>query len=993
MVENVQRKVILIAVVLGLAAIFLAVPQLQFRLGLDLQGGTRLVYRFDFDEEIAKGNLDQDEPRQEILRQTVAIIRERVDPDGVLEPRIVQEGDDRVVIELPGLGETAATSAISTLAADLPAGATTLALADRDSASGFPVTGGVVRIGAERVRYTERTGAQLTDLVRGAQSTARADHGTGSEVELISDDPIRARIENLGELSFEIVAEAQDLAGTGTDLVEQRTRLTEWITANPAARLIEYNRVPPADGGPHPYLRWVPAKPQSDADTSDEVARAVPLLRLRDIPQYADRDWLFTGAQLARATRAQDGLGLPAVGFEFQDSSKIEFARFTGNFKQRSMAIVLNGLVETSPTIRGELPGSGVIEGRYTPDDVNELVQVLRSGSLRLKPILEAEERIGPTLGADYVRRGALSGLVGLVAVLGFMVAYYRTLGWFSVVSLLANMLILLGGMAFMGSTLTLPGLAGIVLTVGMAVDANILIFDRIREERDNGRNVKQAGKSGFEKAFVTIIDANLTTLITALILFWQGTGPVKGFAVTLTIGILGSLFASLVVTRVLVHYALERGLKEFKMGTWLVTANYDWMSKRRIAVPLAAVLVAVSLGIFVAVPNKDKFGIDFLGGATVQVRTEEPQSVDVVRGRIAALGGELSEASVTPLIASGTDDGRFSDFRIEFKLDGDSAESSEELEQSFQSEIRRGLADLLQRGPIEVTIASNESGRVANVGLYFVEAHPTEDLAAALESAGLTGATVTATGTRAGAYRAEVPLASDISPAVLHDRIQDRLRGADSRGVEYELSTPVPESTLVGNQVVGELRDKAIIAMFLSLFAIVMYIRLRFAEYSYGFAAVISLVHDVIIAVGAMALAAYLGILRTEITLTSIAAILTIIGYSLNDTIIVFDRVRENLPRVEKPLAEVLNLSINQTLSRTIMTSGTTVLAVSILFMFNVGTGNALESFSFAMIIGIGIGTFSSIYIAGPTLLYLENRRIARLAMRRAEAKQPQPA
>ena len=989
MVENVHRKLILIGFVLGIAALFLALPDFQFRLGLDLQGGTRLVYRFDFDEEIAKGNLDANESRQEILRQTVGIIRERVDPSGVVEPRIVQEGDDRIVIELPGLGEIQGVRLVSALEADLGAGDTSLTLADEETASQFPVTGGVVRIGDERVRYEDRQGKRLLALSRGAQSSARADHPAGAAVELVSDDAIRARIENLGELSFEIVAEAQDFTGAGTDLVEQRSKLAEWMATRPEAKLSDFNRVPTAEGGPHPYVRWVPAKAASEADTSDELARATPLLRLREMPDYKDRDWLFTGAHLARASQSQDNLGLPAVGFEFQESSKIEFARFTNNFKQRQMAIVLNGQVETSPVIRSELPGGGVIEGRYTSDDVQELVTVLRSGSLRLKPILEAEERIGPTLGADYVRRGALSGLVGIVAVLGFMVAYYRRLGLFSVVTLLANMLFLLGGMAFMKSTLTLPGLAGIVLTVGMAVDANILIFDRIREERDNGRNIKQAAKAGFQKAFVTIIDANLTTLITALILFVEGTGPVKGFAVTLTIGILGTLFSSLVITRVLVHYALERGVKEFKMGTWLVTASYDWMGKRHIAIPASIGVVVLAAGIFVAVPTKSKFGIDFLGGATLQVRTEEPVEVAVLRERVASLGGDLSQATVTPLLASAEGEGKFSDFRIEFKLEDAGAAGSEELESSFQAEIRRGLGDLLQRGPIDVVV----EGNTATIGLYFTEKHPPADIVAALGTAGLADATV-ADGSRTGSYRATGTVPAGQSPQALQDRLQNALQGTDSSGVEFALANPIPESTLVGNQVVGELRDKAILAVFLSLFAVVMYIRLRFAEYSYGFAAVLSLVHDVIIAMGAMALMAYFGILRTEITLTSIAAFLTIIGYSLNDTIIVFDRVRENLPRVEKPLPEVLNLSINQTLSRTIMTSGTTVLAVLILFVFNVGTGNALESFAFAMIIGVGVGTYSSIYIASPALLFFENRRLARLAAAKdSPQRQTQPA
>jgi SecD/SecF fusion protein len=990
MIDNIGRYYIAIGVALLISLLALFVPARTFELGLDLQGGTRYVLVFDFEEERRLGNIGPDESEQDVIQQAIDIIGTRADPDGVREPIIRQEGVDRVVIELPGRITTQASIAPSALQVAIDAGSTDRLVIDPATADPFPASGGKIEVAGEKLRYETRGGAEGNELIglrRGEEGTVPAAHEVGAPVRLVSSDSILNAIQSLGDLAFVIVlTDNTYLAGSGTDLIEQRQRLDTWLAANPDGDLRTFNSLSPEDGGPHERLRWVPAKRTGPQDPRTLSERAQPLLRLENHPDYADRDWNFDGPKLRRAYAQQDpdpfGSGF-VVGFEFKDVYASAFGAFTENFRDRPMAIVLNGQVETVANIDEPIYGSGVIRGDYTFDEVEALVTVLRSGSLRLQPRLEAEERVGPTLGAAYVKRGALSGAVTLVAVLGFMAWYYKRLGLLAVVTLLTNLFLFAGGLALLRPTITLPGIAGIILTIGMAVDANILIFDRFREERDNGRNIKQAAKGGFDKAFSAIVDANITTLLTAMILKFVATGPVRGFANTLSIGVITSVFSALVVTRVLLHRSLEkRPDQDLEVGTWMVNAAYQWMSHRKLALTVSGAAMAASLLLFALAPRDVKYGIDFLGGATVQFRTDEAQTPETVRERIGQLEGYLSEAEVKPVVASADGDG-FREFRATFKVDP--GEQNAEAELDFQSELRQGLADLLQRGPIELAIGGQDPDRVEG-RLYFGEPHPVPDVLQKLESVGLAETQALAVGGAGSVFE----ISGRLTPAV--DRVglagdleQAFLSTPDSDNLRYTLPGSITDSSLVGAQVVGDLKDKAILAILLSLWVTVMYIRVRFADYSYGFAAVACLVHDVIIALGACVLVNWLGWINAELSLTMIAAFLTIIGYSINDTIIIFDRVRENLPRMEAPLSKVLDTSINQTLSRTILTSGTTLIAVGIIFLFNVGTGNALEGFSFAMLLGVGVGTYSTIYIASPLLLWFERMREIRAAKQSA--------
>ncbi|TAJ04020.1 MAG: protein translocase subunit SecD, partial [Planctomycetota bacterium] len=858
MTENVGRKLILIFGLLGIAAGLLLFKSQPFRLGLDLNGGTRYVYSVDFDDAEAKGIIAKGENRGALMAQIQQIIYKRADPQGVRELLVRQEGTNRLVIEVPGLLGATSSTQPGKLAKEIAPADETLELdaTDPTIVEGFPATGGVLAIGKERIRYKFRIGAVIHVEQRGYTKTAAGPHAAGEEVALFSDDAIRSAIENLGELSFGIVVDNSDLAGKGTDLQAEQTRMTEWAAKNPESALSVFNRLPRDQGGPHELVRWHPRRIddlQPGQQPPPESTRAVPVLEQLDKPE-----WRFTGQHLKHVGVSQDPTGFPAVGFEFDTRYKVAFSDFTRQFLNRNMAIVLNGEVIMAPSLNVPLPGEGIIEGRFTEQYVSQVVTVLRSGSLQIKPKLEHMERVGPTLGADNIARNMWAGAVAFIVVCGFMVAYYRVLGVFASISLLCNGLLILGGLAFMDATLTLPGIGGIILTIGMALDANILIFDRIREEAEAGKAVKQAAKDGFDKAFTAIFDGNVTTLIAGFILYNVGSGPVRGFAVTLCIGIFTTLFAQLVITRVLVHFALERGLKEFKMGRWMADANYRFMARARACFAGSILVILAGVVLFLSLPNKQRLGIEFLGGGTVMLRTEQPMTRDAMQAEVAKIEGDIGGSEVKAVSESAVGDKGYTSFRITFKTDSDADESAQV--NAFESTVRQALAGILQRGPVEIEkLDSAASPPTTEVRLSFESPHLESDVQSRLaEVALLKDVVVTRDADRPSLHHVKAALTSVPDQASLRVAIEAAFQGTakDSTGNVYVLASPIAESAVVSKQVVGELTNKAILAILLSMFAILIYVRVRFAEYSYGWGAIVALIHDVLITLGACALA-----------------------------------------------------------------------------------------------------------------------------------------
>ncbi|MFT7485215.1 MAG: SecD/SecF fusion protein [Candidatus Paceibacteria bacterium] len=987
MAENLGRKTILIFLLLVGSALSMLLPEEPFRLGLDLQGGTRLVYQIDWDQALTEGKITEleflDKPK--LLAETLSILRERVDPNGTLEASFIPQGENTFVIEIPSTANITGSDAQGTVleAMDGLQSSLTLATADAEMLKLFPVTGGTVQIGVERMKYESRRDNVLREINRGVDGTTSSTHTAGDLVELKGEDVIRTLIENPGSMKLYIGAKPEDFP-PGTDMVAERQKAIAWGAANPGASFSTYNAALATTEGPLKDLR---AFPQKDIDeqgnTSEDPSRVALLWNPK-------AEWNFTGDNLKNVNRSQDEMGYPAVGLTLSTEKEFAFSDFTGTNKGNLMAIVLNDKIVTMANINSRLSGSFIIKGGqngFTAAEVSEMVRVLKSGSLIMKPVLQESERVGAKLGDEYVDRGLKSALLGLGLVLVFMMVYYRKLGIYAALSLLSALVMLMGGMAFMKATLTLPGVAGIILTVGMAVDANILIYERIREEIKRGRKLPQACENGFNRAFVTIIDANLTTFITGMILWNFGSGPVRGFATTLMIGIITAVFSALVITRLLVDSSLARGNDKFSMGQLVGETSIKFLEKAKIALSVSAVLIIAGVGLFVSMPEEKTMGIDFVGGIAVTVNLEEPQKTDLVRERIAGIEGSLGKnAEVVALRASGDEATGFRTFRITYKSLVDPAVKQEAgAEATGEDDIGTALKDLLSKGPV----TADMNGEGANGRLYFDEPHPSEEVVAILAGGGFGEVHVNEIEGFLGTYDFTGTTSPTSSAALLPTRIGSLFSSkVDSNGNAYQLSRPIPSVSQVGAQVVGELRDSAILAILISLFAVVMYIRARFAEYSFSFAAVAALVHDVLMTVGVLALCGSLGLINAEISLPMIAAFLTIIGYSLNDTIVVFDRIRENRPRMaDKSLTEVLNISINQTLSRTLLTSITTLLAVTMLFIFNYGGGSVLEGFAFALTFGVIVGTYSSVFVAAPALVFFEN-----MATRRA-AKQAPPA
>ncbi|MFO1012007.1 MAG: protein translocase subunit SecD [Planctomycetota bacterium] len=994
--ENLGRKITLTVVLVAaaLASILfwpLARNEKPWRLGLDLQGGTRLVFRFDFEEAARRGQISQTElsDKAGLLSSFREIIHQRVDPKGVKEIALRTQGTDQLVIELPGAADFGGTKVSWKLAADVAADAKEIVLdpgppaganvpvKERTDAieaiKAFPPDGGLVRIGGEQIDYASREGNVLRIQKRGAAGTTAAAHSASEGIELLSGDELVELITNVGDMQFMIAAEQNDAAlqRAGTDLTREKQKLDEWMKANPNADVDGFNRLAGQPNGPVQNLRWYPMRvKKGEVETPVES-------RLHGLILADNEDWRFTGADLERVEPSQDELGYPAVRLEIANGKKRAFGDFSEANLRRGMAIVLNSQIATLATINDKLPGSCVISGGsggFTQKEVNDLVSVLKSGSLRVKPVLQDRARVGASLGADYVQTGVISMGVALCVIVLFMLVFYRKLGVYSIIGLVLNLLFLMGALAFMRATLTLPGIAGIILTLGMAVDGNILIYERLREELDRGMKPIQACKAAFERAAVTIIDSNLTTLIAGVILYYTGTGPIRGFAVTLNVGILSTLFTVIVVTELLVFLDLKKGTHNLAMRHVFAAPNIAFMKIYKIFLGASWTFIVAGIALFAWLPENEKFGIDFLGGLTMKVRTAQPMHVDELRDRISKIDGALGKAEVKQ-IGDSAKSGGFTLFSVTYKHpSGSDAAQNQSTVDAGERQIKEALANVLAPDPVVVTVAPGEPRDTVAGTIDFEFPHGTADIGEVLAAHGLQTVAVQTVPGSETQVQVTAGIEKGMSASQAAALISNAFVGKkDKQNSVFSLRSPIPESAVVGAQVGIELRNKAVIALVLSLLGTLLYLRIRFAEVGYGVAVVVSLIHDVFMTLTWIAIATWTGLVQAEIDLSMIAAFLTIIGYSQNDTIVIFDRVRENRAKSDKPLIEVLNDSINQTLARTILTTSTVVLTLLVLFLFNFGTRNVLEGFSFAMLVGVLSGAYSTVYIASPVLLWFE--------------------
>lgn len=550
------------------------------------------------------------------------------------------------------------------------------------------------------------------------------------------------------------------------------------------------------------------------------------------------------------------------VALSFDGEGARQFGELTSAHVRERLAIVLDGKVISDPVLQVPIfDGNAIISGSFTEAEARNLASALEN-PLDTPVKIDEERNVSATLGNDSITRGVVSGVAGLLLTFAFVLVYYRFAGLLASLSLLVNIALLFGAMAMFGFVLTLPGIAGVILTIGMAIDANVLVYERLREELASGKTLRPALDGAYRKAFSSIFDANITTLITSTILFWQAAGPVKGFAIALTLGIVASMFSALVVTRTGFAWATDKfGLSQIRMLNLLHSPNFDFIGKARACLLGSLAVLLLCVGVFAARGQKN-FGIDFRGGDLSVLTTHVRLETSAVRDALAP--ENLGEAVI-------------------------------------QSEEKGGRQYLTFRTPVE-------------------------------------------TGLR------------------VQKRLQQAFPQAELKVEQYD-----KVGALVGKQ----LAIKSLVALLLGIVGILIYVSLRF-EFSFAVGAIVALLHDVVITIGVFS------VLGKELSLVMVGAVLTIAGYSINDTIVVFDRIRSGLREGRKgTVAEIMNASINETLGRTVLTGSMTLVTVCALYF---GGGPVLNDFALAILIGVLVGTYSSVYVASPIVLWFSKGEKQRL-------------
>ncbi|MCG3176169.1 MAG: Protein translocase subunit SecDF [Candidatus Omnitrophica bacterium] len=697
----------------------------KIKLGLDLQGGMQLLLRVELDKIEAKD-------RHDATSRAIEVVRNRIDQFGVAEPSIQQQGEDRILVQLPGI--------------------------------------------SDRERALQLIGK--TALL---------------EFKLVEDDAAKTKAASQGGKvpSGYKLYKSEDGSPL---LLETRTPLT--------------------------------GKYVSNAGVSFES-------------QFNE----------------------PVVTLEFNPEGGKIFSDLTGDNVGRRLAIVLDGKVQSAPVINERIPsGQAQITGRFTMQEANDLAIVLRAGALPAPIVIEEERSVGASLGKDSVEQGVRAAMIGFAAVVAFMAIYYLFAGVVANVALALNILIVLAFMSYFKATMTMPGIAGIVLTIGMAVDTNVLIFERIREELALKKPVAAALAAGYKKAFTTILDSNLTSLITAGILYYIGTGPIRGFALTLAIGIVASMFTGIFVTRAIFDtFMLKGGLTGLPMLQIIKgQTKIDFLKPRRICYVLSVALI-VAGAVAIAQRGASYYGVDFSGGSMQEYRFEKDVRIEDVRKSLAAAG----HGTATIQMVAGT----------------------------HQVIVRSALSS--------------------------------------------------------------------------EDAIQTQLK-KDFKENRFE----VLRLESVGPAIGREIKQKSVWAFVFSLGAIWLYVAYRF-DFKFALGSILALFHDGFVALAAVALTG------RELSVPVLAAVLTILGYSINDTIVIFDRIRERKRAgVKETYEQLINISLNQTLSRTILTTLTVLMVVVSMFVFG---GEVINDFAFTMLIGLISGTYSTVYIAAPVLADWPGRKTVR--------------
>jgi SecD/SecF fusion protein len=845
------------------------------KFGLDLAGGTSVVVELDTTE------LKSDEI-PDALQTSLAILRNRVDQFGLSEPVIAVSGRNRISAELAGMDQDGAKQLIG-----------------KTAKLEFKLVQD-----PDRVTPTLNRIHQMVEAKRGgnaAAAPAAVLPGAPKEAPKLDADALAAQLAGttapaaspdttkkaetaqLGDSSKVAQADSSATPAVAAPVVEEKpidlaghidlAKLPRPFMGSENSYLLMYGQevaVRSEDMDTvrmllgHPEIRkLVPGDQQLALGGIDEVSPTNQKLRilygLKKRSEMGGQD--IENATAMRMTTGTDA-GQVGVSLKFNSKGAKDFARVTGNNVRKRLAIVLDSQVISAPNILDRISGGNAqITGLADFEEAKQLSVVLKAGALPAAMKIAELRTVGASLGEDNVRVSLVTGIGAVLITLVFMLLYYRRPGVNSGICLLLNMLLIGGVLAMFGATLSLPGIAGLILTIGMAVDGNVLIFERLREELNAGRTPRMAVKNSFEKAFSAILDSNITTFATAFILYQLGSGPIKGFGLTMMIGIATTMFATLFVSRTLFMWQLSSNDKTMTVGDGIKWVNNTRLDVIRLARPLSLVSAAVMV-IFVglwAVVGFTK-SIDFTGGQVISFDTQKEISLDEVRSII-----ESKTTIQNPSIKTIGDD-----YQIRLAM------GSKDIDQAV-TQIKTALAD----------------------------------------------------------YQVEI-LSEDI----------------------------------VGASISEDLTRAAWWAIIWSLIVIMIYVWVRFGTYGLGFGvgAVVTLAHDVLFVSGIFI------ILKLEIDGTFIAAILTILGYSLNDSIVIYDRIRENTQILGKSTySEAVNRSVNETFSRTVITGGTTFLSVVLLAVFGDGS---ISNFAIAMAIGIAVGTYSSIFISAPFVNWWVQRR-----------------
>ena len=791
--------------------------------------------------------------KKEVIDQSIEILRRRVDETGTLEPTIVRQGDERILLQVPGIKDT-------------------------------------------------------TELKRKINQTAK--------------------------LTFHLVNE--DLAQAGQNIP---------VTLPPTTVLVPTREGMQALRATTPKA-WEDIQSANPKLTSDQICRRFQPQCLPVLKRV-----VVGGEELddAKATFEQQQGGRPIISFTFNAAGGRAFCNATRQNIGKRLAIMLDNEIISAPVVQSAIcGGSGVITGSFTTQQTQEQALLLRSGALPATLTIIEERTVGADLGADAIQSGMVAAIVGTLLVAVFVFAAYGpTFGGFANLAMLVNLLLVLAGMSLLGASLTLPGIAGLVLTVGMSVDSNVLIYERVREERANGRSPFSALATGYERAMAAVIDANLTALIAGVLLFGFGSGPIRGFATTLSLGLLTHLFTATVFTRMqLALWVRWRRPTELPLSgenmLWrplrVVPAHtsFDFLGKRRLALALSTAVNIVAL-LAVAVVGLN-FGIDFKGGIAVLVRANQGVvHLDELRSTLGGLG--VGEVSLQEF-------GDKASALIRVQRQDGNAQCVANAERVMKQRAGQGWSvkpGAAGTGDVEFTAPSGIDAAgwrdaVSRVGLTIQERQ-------------LPRGTV---------QDARIDMAPD-QRAEWCQQVAIKLV-EDAIGGQYELRS----TESVGPKIGEELMHGGILAALATMAAIVLYVWFRY-EWQFGVGALIAMLHDIISTLGIFVL------FQLDFSLTALAAVLTIAGYSINDKVVIFDRVRENMRRYKKMgLVELLNVSINEALARTLMTASTVFVAVLALVLF---AGPVLYSFSIAMLWGVFVGTYSSIWIACAGLVYMKLR------------------